>query len=74
MICTLVMNLCVIHHSLWNTLMVFGLHEYRPIYRFEASAVKAMRPILTRILFPINFALASSLCVEVGILEDESLE
>ena len=33
----------------WNNpLMVFGLHEYRPIYRFEASAVKAMRSILTR--------------------------
>ena len=28
--------------------MVFGLHEYCPIYRFEASAVKGMRPILTR--------------------------
>ena len=28
--------------------MVFGLHEYRPMYRFEASALKAMRPILTR--------------------------
>ena len=26
----------------------FGLHEYRPIYRFEAPAVKAMRPTLTR--------------------------
>ena len=41
--------------------MVFGLHEYCPFNRFEASAVKAMRLILTReILFPINFALASS--------------
>ena len=28
--------------------MVFGLHEYRTIFRLEASAVKAMRPILTR--------------------------
>ena len=28
--------------------MVFGSHEYRPIYRIEASAAKAMRPILTR--------------------------
>ena len=35
--------------SSWNNpLMVFGLHECRPIYRLEASAVKAMRPILTR--------------------------
>ena len=40
---------CVIPHSwLNNPFMVFGLHEYRPICRFEASAVKAMRPILTR--------------------------
>ena len=47
--CTFARNLCVIHHSWWNnSLMVFGLHEYLPIYRFEASAVKAMRPILTR--------------------------
>ena len=45
--CTLARNLFVIHHSLWNhPLMVFGLHEYRPIYRFEASAVEAVRPIL----------------------------
>ena len=29
-------------------LLVFGLHEYRPIFRLEAFAVKAMRPILTR--------------------------
>ena len=28
--------------------MVFGLHENRPIYRCEASAVKAMRPSLSR--------------------------
>ena len=28
--------------------MVFGLHEYRPIYRFEASSVKPMRLILPR--------------------------
>ena len=28
--------------------MVFGLHEYHPIYTSEAFAVKAMRPILTR--------------------------
>ena len=28
--------------------MVFGLDEYRPIYRLEAFAVKAMRPILAR--------------------------
>ena len=47
--CTLVRNLCVIHHSWWNSsLVVFELHEYRPNYRFEASAVKATRPILTR--------------------------
>ena len=70
--CTLVKNICVIHLSLWNhPLMVFGSHEYRPIYRIEASAAKAMRPILTReLLFPINswdfvhaqyVALASSL-------------
>ena len=39
--------LCVIHHSWWNTLMVYGLQEYRPIHRFETSAVKAMQPILT---------------------------
>ena len=39
---------CVSRQPWWNNpLMVFGLHEYRPIYRFEASAVKAMRPILT---------------------------
>ena len=31
-----------------SPLMFLGLHEYRPIYRFEASAVKATRPILTR--------------------------
>ena len=42
-----VRNFCVIHHSWLNTLMVFGSHEYRPIDRFEASAVKAMRLILT---------------------------
>ena len=47
--CTLLRNLCVIHHSWWNNpLMVFGFHEYRPIYRLQASAVKAMRLILTR--------------------------
>ena len=50
----------VIHHSWWNNpFMVFGLHEYRPIYRFEASAVKAMRPFLTReFSFPINFEIS----------------
>ena len=76
--CTLVRNLCVIH-SLWNTLTVFGLHEYRPIYRFEASAVKATRLILTR-EFSFQLILLSLLqCdvdhgVEVDILEDESHE
>ena len=65
--------------------MVFGLLEYRQIYRFEASPVKAMRPILTRILFPMlevyrpNTLLSLLHCdvyhgVEVDILEDESLE
>ena len=45
---TLVRNFCVIHHSWWNDpLMVFGLREYCPIYRFNASAVRAMRLILT---------------------------
>ena len=59
--------------------MVFELHEYRPIYRFEASAVKAMRLILTR-EFSFQLILLSLLhCdvdhgVEVDILEDESLE
>ena len=45
------------HHSWWNDpLMVFGLHEYRPICRFEASAVKAMRPNPhTCILCPVIF-------------------
>ena len=58
--CTLVRNLCVIHHSWWNNpLVVFGLHEYRPIYRFEASAVKAMRPILTRVF---SFQLILGFC------------
>ena len=62
-----------------NSLMVFGLHEYRPIYRFEASAVKAMRPILTRessfqlILFSLLHCDVDH-GVEVDILEDESLE
>ena len=77
---TLVRNLCVIHHSWWNNpLMVFGLREYCPIYRFKASAVKAMRLILTR-EFSFQFILLSLLHddvdhgVEVGILEDESLE
>ena len=45
--CTLVKNLYVIHHSWWNNLKVFELHEYRPNYWFEASAVKALRPICT---------------------------
>ena len=70
----------VIRHS-WckNPLKVFGLHEYRPISRFEASAVKVMRPILTR-EFSFQFILLSLLhCdvdhgVKVGILEDESLK
>ena len=76
--CTLVRNLCVIH-SLWNMLTVFGLHEYRPIYRFEASAVKATRLILTR-EFSFQLILLSLLhcdvnhAVEVDILEDESHE
>ena len=45
------------HHSWWNDpLMVIGLHEYRPICRFEASAVKAMRPNPhTWLLCPVNF-------------------
>ena len=56
--------------------MVFGLHEYRPIYIFETSAIEAMRPILTRD-FSFRFvALASSLCahhgVEVVALENEN--
>ena len=77
--CTLVKNFFVIHHSLWNTLMVFGLHEYRPISRFEASAGEAMRLILTR-GFSFQLILHSLLyCVvdhdvEVDILEDESFE
>ena len=70
----------VIRHS-WckNPLKVFGLHEYRPISRFEASAVKVMRPILTR-EFSFQLILLSLLhCdvdhgVKVGILEDESLK
>ena len=59
--------------------MVFGLHRYRPLYRFEASAVKALRPILTR-EFSFQLILLSLLhCdiyhgVEVDILEAENLE
>ena len=41
--CTLARNLCEIHHSLWNTLKVSGLHEHRPNYRFEASKVSLER-------------------------------
>ena len=53
-------NLCAIHHSWWNSpLMVFGLHGCRPIYRFEASAVKAMRPMLTR---EFSFQLIFGIC------------
>ena len=55
MSCTLVKNLCVDHPWRNNPLTVFGLRESRPIYRFEASAVKAMRPILTRELISIEF-------------------
>ena len=68
--------------------MVFGLHECRPIYRFEASAVKAMRPILTReFSFQLIFGFCTAslfsilevshdvqLGVEVDILEVENLE
>ena len=46
--------------------MVFGLHEYRPIYRFSASAVKVMRPILTREFFPINFGILYSPVLNTG--------
>ena len=59
--------------------MVFGLHEYRPIYRLEASAEKAIRPILAR-EFSFQLILLSLLhCdvyhdLEVDILEDENLE
>ena len=59
--------------------MVFGLHEYCPIYSFKASAVKAMRPILKR-EYSFQFFLLSLLhCdvdhgVELDILEDESFE
>ena len=59
--------------------MFVGLHEYRAISRFEASVVKAMRLILTR-EFSFQLILLSFLHydvdhdVEVGILEDESLE
>ena len=59
--------------------MVFGLHEYRPIYRFKVSAVKPMRLILTR-EFSFQLILLSLLhCdvdhgVDVNILEDESFE
>ena len=57
--------------------MVFELHDYRQIYNFEASAVKAMRLILTR-EFSFQFILLSFLLfdvdhgVEVDVLEDES--
>ena len=58
--------------------MVFGLHAYRPIHRFEASAVKATRPIFRREFFFQYVALASSLCVyhgvEADVLEDERFE
>ena len=37
----------MMHHYWWkNPPMVFGLHEYCPIYRLDASAVKAIRLIL----------------------------
>ena len=53
-------NLCVIHHFWWNNpFMVFGLHEYRPIYRFQTYAVEAMRPILTR---EFSFQLVLGFC------------
>ena len=58
--------------------MVFGLHEYRPSYKIEASAVKAMRPILTREFSFQYVALASSVCAYHGVgadvLEHECLE
>ena len=59
--------------------MVFGFHEYRSIYNFEASAEKAMRLILTR-EFSFQLILLSLLhCdvdhgVEVDVLEDECFE
>ena len=57
--------------------MVFGFHEYRPIYRFEASAMKAMRLIFTRELSSQLILLSLPHCdvdhgVEVDILVDES--
>ena len=78
--CTIVMIFCVSNDS-WrnNPLMVFGWNESRPIYRIEASEVKAMRPILTR-EFSFQLILLSLLhCdvdhgVEVDILEDARLE
>ena len=45
--------------------MVFGLYEYLPIHRFEASAVKAMRPILTTCILS-NFVHSPVLNTEVS--------